>query len=129
MTVDIKFGKRIENQESDGSTYPWCEWPGEVSENDGTSREFTIFAGQPRRSFSNSGFSDWVERLPQARTVADLCWKDEQQFTPIDDTLLKVFDLLPENGSAADQDRARWFKYWARRAVQEFGSEAVIFFW
>jgi len=129
MTVDIKFGKRIENQESDGSTYPWCEWPGEVSENDGTSREFTIFAGQPRRSFSNSGFSDWVARIPQARMIADLCWQDDQQFTPIDATLLKAFELLPEKGSPGDVDRARWFKYWARRAVQEFGSDAVVFFW
>lgn len=142
MITDVKFGKLMHEIE-DGEEYTFVDWPGiykdwetetEVGfEDDGTSIEWTIFSGRPIRSFSNSGFYDWVERIPQAATILELC-KPEYPHTQdpeqrqVDKTLLDVINLIPENGEPCDVDRAKWFKYWAKRAIEEFGEAAHISF-
>jgi len=53
MTVDIHFGK-YELRADAGDSWDACDWPGDPFEDDGTHPDFSIFAGRPRRSFSNT---------------------------------------------------------------------------
>lgn len=127
MTVDVHFGKLATEVDEDG-VWEHAEWPGDPHEDDGTSEEHTIYSRRPIRSFSNSGFADWVERVPEARAIAYVCYTADRVATPIDATLLKLIKRLPAKGLPGDVDRGKWFKYWSRRAVETFGSDAIIFF-
>lgn len=127
MTVDVHFGKLVTEVDGD-ETWQHAEWPSDPHEDDGTSQEFTIYSGRPLRSFANHGFSDWCERVPAARVIADVCWQDDRQASPLDGTLMRLIARLPDKGSPGDIDRTRFFKYWARRAVETFGADAIVFF-
>ncbi|MCP4363432.1 MAG: hypothetical protein GY938_05475 [Ketobacter sp.] len=142
MTTDVEFGK-LDHTIEDGKRYDFVSWPGIYRdwenekdiglEDDGTSKEWTIFSGRPIRSFSSYGFYEWVNRIPQAGTILELCkpqhpnTQDPEQ-RKIDQTLLDVIGLLPEAGEPCDIDRAKWFKYWSGRALEEFGEAAYISF-
>lgn len=127
MTVDVHFGKLAREVDGD-ETWEHADWPGDPHEDDGTSEEFTIYSGCPRRSFSNSGFADWCDRVPEAHTIADVCYTADRVATALDVTLLKLIDRLPSKGVPGDVDRGKWFKYWSRRAIETFGGDAIIFF-
>ena len=132
MTVDIHFGKyELVTEDGDhGDQYERADWSPEPEENDGTRPEFSIYSGHPRRSFPNVAFAEWTQRSPIAFAVAAVCWRDEQQVTRLDDGIMRLLNALPEKGETPiDRDRARWFKYWAARAREEFGADAVIRFW
>jgi hypothetical protein len=140
MTVDVEFGVAIERLDEDGP-YTRCEWPGKGhdenfdyygTEDDGTSIEYTIFAGRPHRSYATHGFYDWIERIPEAATLVTACKRPNSNdftFAKLDDTIMHLIDLLPLSGEPCDIDRAKWYKYWAKRAKDEFGDKAIIAFW
>jgi len=133
MTVDVKFGRLIETEDG-----PWIDWPGiEISDKstrqeDGTSPKHTIFAGFPHRPFSTHGYYDFVRRIPIANAIHELCKPlypntNDVEWRKVDQTLIDLIDQLPETDGDIDTDRAKWYKYWSRRALAEFGDDAVIF--
>jgi len=138
MTVDVFFGKLVQEvDDSEDCTYSWCEWPGKDSqdkstwEDDGTNFQYTIFPGYPYRPFSTHGYYAFVNREPIARAIHELCKplypnSNDTEWRTVDQTLLDLIDQLPEADGGIDTDRAKWYKYWSKRAVEEFGDEAVI---
>lgn len=129
MTVDIRFGTL---QWEDGDYE--CTWGGNEDplENDGTSSEYTIFSGMPLRSFSNRGYWEWtrssaeVNALHHAMKPVYPNSNDSEWVKVID--VIHLIERLPIQ-SGCDADRVAWFKYWARRAINEFGNAAVICIW
>lgn len=132
MTVDVIFGKLVDTE--DGK---WAEWPGKewgdesARENDGTDRLYTIFPGYPHRPFSTYGYYEFLRRIPVAQIIHDLCKPlypdtNDTEWHKVDQTLIDLIDRLPETDGGIDTDRAKWYKYWSRRAVEEFGDDAAI---
>lgn len=133
MTVDVRFGKLV-----DGENGPWVDWPGidtfdkATRQEDGTSPEYTLWPGFPFRGFSSLGYGEFLRRVPIADAINTLCKPlhpqiNDVEWRQVDQTLIDLIDQLPEDDDGIDTDRAKWYKYWSRRALEEFGKEAVIF--
>jgi len=155
MTIDIGFGEIAQKWDvsSKGkygaSVYLSCDFPGVGKEDDGTSSDFTCFSGRPIRSFSIHGFHEWLWRVEEARTLIAYTGRpDTNDFHSfkIDIEFMHLVERIPSDYlygdfekdyykddpkalAACDTDRAKWFKYWTRRAKDALGDKAAIAFW
>jgi hypothetical protein len=105
---------------------PTVVWPAAPLEDDGTDPELTSYSGQPRRALSALNHYEWLQSSPWAQMLNDLFTLYEGVMR-ISDEVLALINTLPDDyEDDVDRDRARWFKYWARRTRERFGDEAGI---
>jgi hypothetical protein len=134
MTVDVNFG--VLDYEIDyGEKYYFVHWDrsDDKIENDGTSEKYTVFSGKPIRCFSSSGFYELIDSNEQFKKFYMKCKpnypeSNDFEFIHITDDLIYEITSFEEKGSNCDIDRIKWFKYWARRAREEYGDKACLGF-
>lgn len=135
MTVDIGFGILVEEiEEMDGEMYRYnsCQFPGVQKEDDGTNQEYTIYAGFPTRSMATLGFYDWMRSNPDVAALIKKLGKpgtNDFHYHLLTDEVVELVSKLRRGRSDLDRDRIKWLKYWAKRAKEQFGDEAIVAFW
>lgn len=73
----------------------------------------------------------WDEQaLCEQKHLAETCKRDMTLFQdnpiPLKPYIEKIRKLPDECGNIYDNDRMKWFKFWAEKAVELYGEEAVI---
>lgn len=140
----IEIGKKRILQKH-GADHVDIFWPGIYLDNkkdmsemrvgreiDGTSEEFSMYFGMPIRTVSRKIIMDWFAGHSAVRGLFYAFGEHAPFHTSpvlrqIDDELIALALELPERDvSGMETDLAIWFKYWLRRAREEFGEDAFI---
>ena len=100
------------------------------SENDGCSKEDTIYPNEPQRSGSISAMSDFMRNVV-GKDLDDYFREmksNDRQFARIKPVIDKINKLEYTGEEKMHHTRLKWLKFWCNRAVELYGDEAVIEF-
>jgi len=128
MSLGVSIGKRITEMRGEKEVEGVQCCPD--ADHEICDQEFTRWTKESYRNGTGDFWHFWehyVGSLFQRMSVERLNSAGEPlaQLKPILDEINLLSDALT---SRADQDRMKWFKYWANRAVELYGDEAYITF-
>jgi hypothetical protein len=129
MTLDLSFGVAVEYEE-DGEKYTSCEWPHDtLPEDDGCGPQ-RMDVYEPSRSLSWGTTGDWFRSYPEiAKLFEEHEWNGSNDDFDVPFYVAPVLariEAIPLRGDDYEADRTRWFKFWAKRSVEEYGDQARL---
>ena len=140
MTIDITIGKLVckdfneyikSMQENEGSciNYFCSILDVEQMDNciDGTDKKLTICSGESYRTGSEIGMGEWLKTLNDLYNKWVPCKSNDRQISLLIDVIEDI-NLLEVGDSDIDKDMMIWLKFWANKAVKEYGDKAAIMF-
>ena len=100
-----------------------------------TSKEHTIWSGEPQRAPSYSGWHQFMNSSENLKKLSEFInpkssdgWCYNLNNFEIISLLNKIENEL-ESYEPCNKDRAKWLCYWSKEAVKQFGKYAAIGFY
>lgn len=125
MSTTIQFGKMVWTEEG-----LECVFPGIGREDDGTNPEMSGWSGTPQRSMGHVAFPGWLRGYGILETFllsTGYAAAMGNHTLTLTEERVGAIVRLPHGRNDLNRDRFTWMKYWAQRARQEFGDEAVMY--
>jgi len=129
MALAIWFGK-IQIEYDENKPYLSHAWPDFSKENDGTSQEYTESSGWHYRDIYYSRVDDWINSVEEVKAFFEAVegYSSNSRMFFLNKNMMELINSIPETNNPFYADRAKWLKYWAKRAKEQFGDDAIIAF-